>query len=100
MTKDHQGSHEDNDPNKVDPWVQSQLSAYHVLWLEKQGDVMNKTELLKYALAEWVVRHPSDWFRLANVGGALWMSSLRATKRSSSLPNKHPAWVRRFLRRC
>jgi hypothetical protein len=71
MTKDHQGSLGDNDPNKVDPWVQSQLSAYHVLWLEKQGDVMNKTELLKYALAEWVVRHPNDWFRLTNVGDAI-----------------------------
>ena len=71
MTKDHQGLHDDNDPNKVDPWVQSHLSAYHVLWLEKQGDLMNKTELLKYALAEWVVRHPNDWFRLTNVGEAI-----------------------------
>ena len=71
MPKDHQGSHSENDPNKVDPWVQPQLSAYHVLWLDKQGDVMNKTELLKYALAEWVVRHPNDWFRLTNVGDAI-----------------------------
>ena len=71
MTKDYPGSHGDNDPNKVDPWVQSQLSAYHVLWLEKQGDAMNKAELLKYALAEWVVRHPNDWFKLTNVGDAI-----------------------------
>ena len=71
MTNDHQGSHGDKDPNQIDPWVQSQLSAYHVLWLEKQGDVMNKTELLQYALAEWVVRHPSDWFKLTNVGSAI-----------------------------
>ena len=71
MTKDHQGSHGDDDSNQVDPWVQSQLSAYHVLWLEKQGAVMNKTEILKYALAEWVVRHPNDWFKLTNVGGAI-----------------------------
>jgi hypothetical protein len=71
MTKDGAWSPGDNDPNQVDPWVRSQLSAYHVLWLEKQGDVMNKTELLKYALAEWVVRHPSDWFKLTNVGKAI-----------------------------
>jgi hypothetical protein len=71
MTKDHHESHGDNDQNQVDPWVQSQLSAYHVLWLEKQGDLMDKTELLKYALAEWVVRHPNDWFELTNVGGAI-----------------------------
>ena len=32
---------------------------------------MNKTELLKYALAEWVVRHPNDWFKLTNVGNAI-----------------------------
>ena len=32
---------------------------------------MNKTELLKYALAEWVVRHPNDWFKLTNVGSAI-----------------------------
>jgi hypothetical protein len=71
MTRDHQGSNSDNDSNQVDPWVQSQLSAYHVLWLEKQGTVVNKTELLKYALAEWVVRHPNDWFKTTNVGGAI-----------------------------
>ena len=71
MTKDHHESHGNNDQNQVDPWVQSQLSAYHVLWLEKQGDLMDKTELLKYALAEWVVRHPNDWFELTNVGGAI-----------------------------
>jgi len=71
MSNDYQGSTGNNDPNQFDPWVQSQLSAYHVLWLEKQGDVMNKTELLKYALAEWVVRHPNDWFKLTNVGSAI-----------------------------
>ncbi len=71
MIKNHQESHGDNDPNQVDPWVQSQLSAYHVLWLDKQGGVLNKTELLKYALAEWVVRHPNDWCELTNVGGAI-----------------------------
>jgi hypothetical protein len=57
MPKDHQGSHSENDPNKVDPWVQSQLSAYHVLWLDKQGDVMNKTELLKRCRI-WFKIHP------------------------------------------
>ena len=71
MTKDHQESHGENEPNQVDPWVQSQLSACHIIWLEKQGELMNKTELLKYALAEWVVRHPNDWFELTNVGGAI-----------------------------
>ncbi|MBV8417483.1 MAG: hypothetical protein JO251_19960 [Verrucomicrobia bacterium] len=71
MIKDGTWSPSDNDSNQVDPWVRSQLSAYHVHWLEKQGDVMNKAELLKYALAEWVVRHPNDWFKLTNVGNAI-----------------------------
>jgi DNA-binding winged helix-turn-helix (wHTH) protein len=71
MTKDGAGSPSNNGPDQVDPWVRSQLSAYHVLWLEKQGDVVNKAELLKYALAEWVVRHPNDCFKLTNVCNAI-----------------------------
>ena len=47
MAKDHGGSPGGNDPNQFDPWVQSQLSTYHLLWLEKQSNVMNKTELFK-----------------------------------------------------
>jgi hypothetical protein len=68
MTKDGEGSPSNNGPYQVDPWVRSQLSAYHVLWLEKQGDVDNKAEILKYALEYWVVRHPNDWFKLTIVG--------------------------------
>jgi hypothetical protein len=53
---------DDEGTNEVDPWVQSQLSAHHLHWLEKQSAVANPTEILKFALAEWVVRHPDDWF--------------------------------------
>jgi hypothetical protein len=58
-------------PNHVDPWVQSHLSAHHLQWLEKQKEVVNPTEILKFALAEWVIRHPEQWFGDANVGSAI-----------------------------
>ena len=64
-------SHDGGGTNEVDPWVQSQLSADHLHWLEKQRDVVDPTELLKFALAEWVVRHPDDWFGETNVGIAI-----------------------------
>ena len=57
--------------NHVDPWVQSQLSAYHIVWLEKQRQAVDPTEILKFALAEWVTRHPGDWFGHTNVGIAM-----------------------------
>lgn len=57
--------------NDVDPWVQSQLSSHHLHWLEKQSDIIDPTKLLKFALAEWVVRHPDDWFGDTNVGIAI-----------------------------
>jgi hypothetical protein len=69
---DNQGETQDNErSNHVDPWVQSQLSAHHLQWLEKQKEVVNPTEILKYALAEWVIRHPEQWFGEANVGIAI-----------------------------
>jgi hypothetical protein len=61
----------DEGSNDVDPWVQSQLSAHHLHWLEKQREVIDPTKLLKSALAEWVVRHPGDWFGDTNVGRAI-----------------------------
>jgi hypothetical protein len=64
-------SHDDDRTNEVDPWVQTQLSAHHLRWLEKQRNAVDPTELLKFALAEWVVRHPEDWFGEANVGVAI-----------------------------
>jgi hypothetical protein len=69
---DNQGETQDGrSPNHVDPWVQSQLPAHHLEWLEKQKEVVNPTELLKFALAEWVIRHPEQWFGDANVGIAI-----------------------------
>jgi hypothetical protein len=62
---------DDEGPNHVDPWVQSHLSAHHLQWLEKQKEVVNPTEILKFALAEWVIRHPEQWFGDANVGSAI-----------------------------
>ena len=62
---------DDEGSNYVDPWVQSQLSPHHLHWLEKQRDTVDPTKLLKFALAEWVVRHPDDWFGDTNVGIAI-----------------------------
>ena len=64
-------SHSNEGTNDVDSWVQSQLSAHHLRWLEKQKDVVDPSEILKFALAEWVVRHPDDWFGETNVGIAM-----------------------------
>jgi hypothetical protein len=64
-------SHSNEGTNDVDPWVQSQLSAHHLRWLEKQKDVVDPSEILKFALAEWVVRHPDDWLGETNVGIAM-----------------------------
>ncbi len=64
-------SHKDEKANEVDPWVQSQLLSYHIVWLEKQRPAVDPTEILKYALAEWVARHPDDWFGHTNVGIAV-----------------------------
>lgn len=71
MSDNDAGSHDNEGTNDVDPWVQSQLSAHHLHWLEKQKDVVDPTEILKFALAEWVVRHPDDWFGGTNVGIAI-----------------------------
>jgi hypothetical protein len=69
---DNYGESQDGErTNHVDPWVQSQLSAHHLQWLEKQKEVVNPTEILKFALAEWVIRHPEQWFGDANVGIAI-----------------------------
>jgi hypothetical protein len=64
-------SPDDERTNYVDPWVQSHLSAHQLQWLEKQKDVVDPTEILKFALAEWVVRHPHDWFGETSVGIAV-----------------------------
>jgi hypothetical protein len=64
-------SHKNDKTNDVDPWVQSQLSAYHIVWLEKQRSAADPTEILKFALAEWVARHPDDWFGHTSVGIAM-----------------------------
>ena len=60
-------SYDDDETNQVDPWVQSQLSAYHLAWLTRQRDFVDSTEILKFALAEWVARHAEEWFGDVNV---------------------------------
>ena len=71
MSDQEAESHDREGTNQVDPWVQAHLSADHLLWLEKQKEAVNPTEVLKFALAEWVVRHPEDWFGNANFGNAV-----------------------------
>jgi hypothetical protein len=71
MSDKNAESHDGEGTNDVDPWVQSQLSADHLHWLEKQRDAVDPTEILKFALAEWVARHPDDWFGDPNVGIAI-----------------------------
>jgi hypothetical protein len=65
---------DDPNPNQVDPWIQSQLSTDQVHWLEMQGAVLSQAELLRNALAEWVLRHPDDWFRGTRLGDAIRLS--------------------------
>jgi hypothetical protein len=60
-----------DDPNQVDPWIQAQLSDEQVRWLRSQAGSVNQAELLKSALAEWVIRHPEDWFRGTRLSDAI-----------------------------
>jgi hypothetical protein len=71
MSDNDAESYDDEETHGVDPWVQTQLSAHHLQWLEKQRDIVKPAEILRFALAEWVVRHPDDWFGNTNVGLAI-----------------------------
>jgi hypothetical protein len=71
MNPDGLMSNGSDDPNQVDPWIQAQLSTDQVHWLKIQGGATNQGELLKNALAEWVVRHPEDWFRDTRLSDAI-----------------------------
>jgi hypothetical protein len=71
MSENDASSRDDGKGKDVDPWVQSQLSAYHIVWLEKQRSAVDPSEILKCALAEWVARHRDDWFGHTNVGTAM-----------------------------
>ena len=71
MNENDAPSHDNEKANEVDPWVQSQLLAYQIVWLEKQRGLVDPTDILKYALAEWVARHPEDWFGHTSVGTAM-----------------------------
>jgi hypothetical protein len=71
MSDNDASSREDGKGKDVDPWVQSQLSADHIIWLEKQRSAIDPSEILKCALAEWVARHPEDWFGHTSVGIAM-----------------------------
>jgi hypothetical protein len=63
MHSDGLTSNEGEEPESVDPWIQAQLSTDQIRWLNNQGSAVNQGDLLKSALAEWVVRHPEAWFR-------------------------------------
>ena len=71
MYPDGLTSNGSDDPNQVDPWIQAQLSNDQVRWLKIQGGAVNQPELLKNALAEWVVRHPEDWFQGTRLSDAI-----------------------------
>jgi hypothetical protein len=71
MNPDGRTSNGSDDPDQVDPWIEAQLSVDQVRWLKRQSDATNQAELLKNALAEWVVRHPDDWFRGTRLGDAI-----------------------------
>jgi hypothetical protein len=71
MNPDGRKSNSNDDPDRVDPWIQAQLSTDQVRWLKNQEGVTNQAELLKNALAEWVVRHPEDWFRGTRLSDAI-----------------------------
>jgi hypothetical protein len=59
------------DPDKIHSGIQTELSTDQVAWLEKQSKLVDKTELLKYAVMEWVVRQPIDWLRGIRFGDAV-----------------------------
>jgi hypothetical protein len=71
MNLDGRNSKGGEEPNRVDPWVQAQLSSDQVRWLNNQDSAVNQVELLKSALAEWVVRHPEAWFQDTHLSDAI-----------------------------
>ena len=60
-----------DDPDKIHARIQAELLTDQILWLEKQSHIIDKTALLKYAVMEWVVRHPIDWLSGIRVGDAV-----------------------------
>jgi hypothetical protein len=71
MHPDGLTSNSGEDPDQVGPWVQAHLSADQIRWLNNQGKTVSQGDLLRNALAEWVVRHPEDWFRGTRFSDAL-----------------------------
>jgi hypothetical protein len=71
MKTDGRHSNGSDEPNRVDPWVHAQLSTDQVRWLKNQDSAVNQVELLKSALAEWVVRHPESWFQGTRLSDAI-----------------------------
>ena len=63
MNVDGPGFSVDGDPDKIHARIQAELSSDQILWLVKQSVLIDKTELLKCAVIEWLTRHPVDWFR-------------------------------------
>ena len=60
-----------DDPDKIHARIHAELLSDQILWLEKQSHLIDKTALLKYAVMEWVVRHPIDWLSGIRVGDAI-----------------------------
>ncbi|MBV8141179.1 MAG: hypothetical protein JO279_04260 [Verrucomicrobia bacterium] len=71
MESDALESNGGEDPDPVDPWIRAQLSTEQISWLKWQGGAIDQADLLKNALAEWVVRHPEDWFRGTHLNDAI-----------------------------
>jgi hypothetical protein len=71
MYPDGLTSNGDEDPDQVDPWIRAQLSTDQIRWLNNQGGVLQQGDLLRNALAEWVIRHPEDWFRGTHLSDAI-----------------------------
>jgi hypothetical protein len=71
MYPDGLTSNGDEDPDQVAPWIRAQLSTDQIRWLNNQGSVLKQGDLLKNALAEWVIRHPEDWFRGTHLADAI-----------------------------
>ncbi len=71
MNPDGMTSSGNNDSDQVAPWIHAQLSIDQVRWLQRQAGVMNQPDLLKSALAEWVIRHPEDCCRGTRLSDAI-----------------------------
>lgn len=71
------------DPHKIHARIHAELSSDQILWLVKQSVLIDKTDLLKCAVIEWLTRHPLERVLTSNriferlpfrfLVGALWV---------------------------